>query len=381
MNNNLNKNTLANKAKVIVTEEFMKKVQFLCKQCPEKEWSGTLIYKVDGTIEDPQNMIITPMDIYLMDIGSKAYTEYDTDKSVVDFIVKNNYLEYNQGKIHSHNSFGVFHSGTDMKDLEDNSDKFNYYASMIVNNAMDMEMKISFIAKIETEEIPYFAINEQGDKYQLNLKETLHYQQLFVLDTDIEKAEVEFEEDNIFVKRFYDVLKQAQTNVSKIKNTGFKQFESFSFNQRKRETNFQQQDLFEIPNQEEIDWDIEDGVNEIDDFVCYVLRFGKPIKSDTVESVIEDLLMSTRQKIELLDFVNKITNTGKYFDLYKKYFGKQANSLHPEVFLGNTNAFLERIADEEMTYPELKPVITSFTNMYQRYEKSLNKSLNKKETV
>ena len=126
---------------------------------------------------------------------------------------------------------------------------------------------------------------------------------------------------------------------------------------------------------------IEDDENEIDDFVCYVLRFGKPIKSDTVESVIEDLLISTKHKNELLDFVNKITNTGKYFELYKKYFGKQANSLHPEVFLGNTNAFLERIADEEMMYPELKPVITSFTNMYQRYEKSLDKSLNKKETV
>lgn len=380
MNKNLNKNTLVDKAKVIVTEEFMKKVQFLCKQCPEKEWSGSLIYKVDGTIEDPQNMIVTPIDIFLMDIGSKAYTEYDTDKAVVDFMMKNNYLDYNQGKIHSHNSFGVFHSGTDIKDLEDNSDKFNYYASMIVNNAMDMEMKISFIAKIETEEIPYFAINEQGDKYQLNLKETLHYQQLFIVDTEIQKAEVEFEEDNIFVKRFYDVLKQAQTNVSKIKSTGFKQFESFSFNQRKRETNFQRKINF--PNQQEIDWEKEDtDENEIDDFVCYVLRFGKPIKSDNVESVIEDLLISTKHKNELLEFVNKITNTGKYFELYKKYFGKQANSLHPEVFLGNTNAFLERIADEEMMYPELKPVITSFTNMYQRYEKSLDKLLNKKETV
>lgn len=375
MSKDLNKNTLANKAKVIVTEDFTRKVQFLCKQCPEKEWSGSLIYKVEGTIAEPENMIITPIDIFLMDIGSKAYTEYDTDKEVVDFIVKNNYLEYNQGKIHSHNSFGVFHSGTDIKDLEENSDKFNYYASMIVNNAMDMEMKISFIAKIETEEIPYFAINEQGEKYQLNLKETLHYQQLFIVDTEIQKAEVHFEEDNMFVKRYYDILKQAQTSFNNVKTKATQQFQSFSFNQRQRETNFQQQEL-EFPNT--IDWDDnDDKENEIDEFVCYVLRFGKPIKSDSVESVIEDLLMSAQNKSELVTFAKNITGTGKYFELYKKYFGKQHNALHPEVFLGNTNAFIERIADEEMLYPELRPIITAFSNMFERYEKSLEESMTK----
>lgn len=41
------------------------------------------------------------------------------------------------GHIHSHNTMGVFFSGTDWGELEDNAPNHNYYLSLIVNNFMD----------------------------------------------------------------------------------------------------------------------------------------------------------------------------------------------------------------------------------------------------
>lgn len=369
MKENLKENTLVNKAKVIVTEDFLNKTKFLCKQCPEKEWSGALIYKVEGSIADPANMIITPIDIYLMDIGSKAYTEYDTDKSIVDFIVKNNYLEYNIGKYHSHNSMNVFHSDTDMKDLEENSDKYNYYVSMICNNAMDMEMKISFYATIETEEIPYTAVNEQGEKYQLNLKETLQYKQLFIVDTIIEKAEVQFAEDDTFTKRFYEILEKSQKVQPKT-------FTSFDFQNRKNKFP-QEQDLF---NQQEINWNEEEQEEnlEIDTFVCYILRDGKPLKTDTVETVIEDILVSFQDKKEIISYANQMAGV-KFFNLYKSYYSQDNTAMIKEVFMDNIQEFVERLEEEEMTYPEIKPIVAAFNNMQQRYLNNLLNTDNKKK--
>lgn len=73
-------------------------------------------------------------DVYLMDIGSGAYTEFKTDFDVLQYQVNNGLLECHTGLIHSHNRMAAFFSGQDVFTLGDNAPDMNRFFSLIVNN-------------------------------------------------------------------------------------------------------------------------------------------------------------------------------------------------------------------------------------------------------
>lgn len=73
-------------------------------------------------------------DVYLMDIGSGAYTEFKTDFDVFQYQVNNGLLECYTGLIHSHNRMAAFFSGQDVFTLGDNAPDMNRFFSLIVNN-------------------------------------------------------------------------------------------------------------------------------------------------------------------------------------------------------------------------------------------------------
>ena len=86
-----------------------------------------------------------------MDEGSSAYTEYSFDEEFVSFLMKNpRLMTMNRGHIHSHNSMGVFFSGTDNSELVDNAPNYNHYFSLIVNNKNDMTARVAFVVDIQT---------------------------------------------------------------------------------------------------------------------------------------------------------------------------------------------------------------------------------------
>ena len=146
-------------------------------------------------------MLITPIDIFLMDIGTPGYTEFDTNsKEFVEYLMKKQYFDYNQGKIHSHNTMRVFHSATDMKDLEEHSDKFNFYLSLIVNNFMDLEAKVSFVGKVNTKPLPFVAVDEKGNSYNLSERSELEYEELFIYDCNIKAPIVKIEAEDDFIE-------------------------------------------------------------------------------------------------------------------------------------------------------------------------------------
>lgn len=117
-------------------------MQYLCKAISKEEWSGVLFYRIEGSITDLENFSITVEDLYPMDHGSGVYTEYEfSDTSVIGYQMKNKHLlgkDMRQGHVHSHNSMDVFFSGTDKSELHDNSQHYNYYFSLIVNNDYDL---------------------------------------------------------------------------------------------------------------------------------------------------------------------------------------------------------------------------------------------------
>ena len=98
-----------------------------------------LFYKIEGTIANPKEMVVTLVDVFLMDKGTGGYTEYLFDGTIVMHMMKNPELNRClRGHIHSHNDMSVFFSDTDWSELNDNCPNFNFYLSLIVNNYMEM---------------------------------------------------------------------------------------------------------------------------------------------------------------------------------------------------------------------------------------------------
>jgi len=184
----------------------------LCNRISQVEWSGILLYDIEGSIKDPDKMKIILKDIIPMDKGSSAYTEYDFNKNQEDKHIdytnkREEALLWSIGHIHSHGNMSVFFSGTDMDELKENSNAHNFYLSMIVNNAMDMTAKIGF--KATAGNCSYIALDENGEKYVvLNSKEK---EVFFIYDCIITtETQMIVIEDLDFIKNVEDILKPKQ---------------------------------------------------------------------------------------------------------------------------------------------------------------------------
>ena len=137
---------LQQKVKLIITQEVEDKIQYLCRCLPTVEWSGTLFYKVtSGSIDqDINNLTMETVDLYLQDIGQGAHTQFSVSDDILDLYAHNPELENcKQAILHSHNSMGVFFSGEDMSELEDNYELYDFFLSLIVNNSGDRLAKIA----------------------------------------------------------------------------------------------------------------------------------------------------------------------------------------------------------------------------------------------
>lgn len=121
--------------KLVIPEEVERKIRHLCQKVPNLEWSGTLFYTHEGSMED-NSLVITCKDIFVMDIGSAAYTEFDMSPEVISYMCdKPELLDMQMGLIHSHNNMSTFFSGTDTATLKEEGRDRNHFVSLIVNNA------------------------------------------------------------------------------------------------------------------------------------------------------------------------------------------------------------------------------------------------------
>lgn len=126
---------LDTKYKMIIPPFVEQKIRHLCNRVWEKEWSGTLFYKAEGSFEDG-SLVITCADIFVMDIGTAGYTEFDMSPDVMTYMTEHpELMECQMGLIHSHNNMSTFFSGTDTATLKEEGRDRNHFVSLIVNNA------------------------------------------------------------------------------------------------------------------------------------------------------------------------------------------------------------------------------------------------------
>lgn len=121
--------------KLVIPAEVEKKIRFACQKVWSTEWSGTLFFTHEGSFEN-NDLVIKCVDIYIMDIGTQAYTEFDMNPDVIAYMCDNpELLDCQMGLIHSHNNMSTFFSGTDTATLKEEGRDRNNFVSLIVNNA------------------------------------------------------------------------------------------------------------------------------------------------------------------------------------------------------------------------------------------------------
>ena len=121
--------------KLIIPAEVERKIRFACQRVWNTEWSGTLFFTHEGSFEN-NDLVIRCVDIYIMDIGTQAYTEFDMNPDVIAYMCENpELLDCQMGLIHSHNNMSTFFSGTDTATLKEEGRDRNNFVSLIVNNA------------------------------------------------------------------------------------------------------------------------------------------------------------------------------------------------------------------------------------------------------
>jgi proteasome lid subunit RPN8/RPN11 len=335
--------SLSNCPKLIIPQEVSNKIKLLCGKISLVEWSGVLFYSVKGSIKQFDKVEFTIEDIYPMNKGTKAYTEYDLDDDLIDYRMNNpQSLGWKIGMVHSHNSMKSYFSGTDMSELNDNSEFHNYYLSLIVNNFEEMVAKVAFRGNVKG----YECKDETGKNWNLNLKNTK--QIMFTFDCDIVvKEELPFVE-NSFSDRLEEIIQKAEEkeelarlksiksyptthtsafgNVIPAKNpyeAGPNGADAFLANRKF----ISDDDWFDSKQLKLDDFDTPPITNrdvskmsheeKLADFTAFILRLGheSPLISNTPESALEDL---DAGKVNTFEFTAKFLNM--YPALFEQYW-------------------------------------------------------------
>lgn len=141
--------------KIVLSDFVETKIREWCAECPHNEWSGTLFYKTEGSL-DTNNLIVNVVDFFVSDIGTETYTVYDFNEEVVAYMTENNLLDCYCGLVHSHQQMAAFFSGTDTATLNKEGASMPHFVSLIVNNAG------KYVAKITRQVVKEFIGNVSG---------------------------------------------------------------------------------------------------------------------------------------------------------------------------------------------------------------------------
>lgn len=315
------------KLNLVMPEKVYNQIQYLCREIAKVEWSGILFYKVEGSIQDPKNFKIILEDILPLNKGTQAYTEYSFDERVIDHMEENEHLEEcKMGHIHSHNTMGVFFSGTDWSELEDNVGNHNYYLSLIVNNFMDFCAKVCFIAEAPPTNFAFMAKNENGENYLYGESAYTVKPKMVVYDCEITCPVSSISVQQSFTQKVTSIIEKAAKVLAPVKSisgtnssVGFKQDRNFA-NTDWDKKNFQNSKVGKISFADEIE-------DSIDEFAIFVVNTGNPIQEfGTMEELIK-YYESYKLKPSML--ANNVIST--YNKSYRTYYSLYESELDDPV--------------------------------------------------
>ena len=99
-NKQLKEITLQGNVSLLVKKELMHKIWLTNSLCFDREWSGTLFCSVTGNIGD-KNFAIVAEDMFVQDVGTSGYTEFEASTDVIEYMMNNTHLlDLQRQKIH-----------------------------------------------------------------------------------------------------------------------------------------------------------------------------------------------------------------------------------------------------------------------------------------
>lgn len=287
--NNLKILELASSPRLIISKELQTKITYLHNKVGKDEWSGILLYKiVSGDIKDPDNFILKAEDLFLKDIGTSTYTEYEFDENDLDMYEEiPNAIEMKLAHIHSHHNMQTFFSSTDTQELQDNAPNHNYYLSLIVNFDCQWCAKIAFIAEKTGGDIIFNG--STGNKETLKLKGE---KVLVTLDCTIE-----LEVDEIFKNRFQKIKEEKEKKEVPVVYNNYMYNNFYNKND----------DYFGAENDKQLNLDFQKyskskdhsitNEEKIKEFLCKLLAYN-PKKIKTLYQTLTDLRFLKKNEIE-----------------------------------------------------------------------------------
>lgn len=133
--------------KLVVTSNLEHIIRKLCEKIPDREWSGVLFYKYEGSFQD-NNLTIVCKHMLPMNIGTDSYTEWTNSPEIINYMAKNDLLDCYTGIIHSHNRFKTTFSDIDLETLLHEGMDMCNAVSLIVNNSGDYSAAITRQVKV-----------------------------------------------------------------------------------------------------------------------------------------------------------------------------------------------------------------------------------------
>lgn len=309
--------------KLIIPEEVEKKIRFTCQKVWDTEWSGTLFFTHEGSFEN-NDLVIKCVDIYIMDIGTQAYTEFDMNPDVIAYMCNNpELLDCQIGLIHSHAALSTFFSSTDIATLKEEGKDRNNFVSLIVNNAGTYTAAIT--RRVKTKQVRESVSYEFfGDGEKSDIKEfTSNVDEIEWFYLKIEKEGENYSFPNIDT-RLEEIKRQKAEKVKKAKKvntTILKYVNQYSnipishpvnANENKVKQEYTQRTLFD---------DINESRYPFEDLDTVIPYDNVNVNPKTIESLIKQLItcsiiIPNESKIDINKWVENMPI------LYEKRFGK-----------------------------------------------------------
>lgn len=223
---------------LVIPESVEAKIRHLCSRVHDIEWSGTLFYTVEGSLDDG-TFKATCIDIFVMDVGTAGATVFKDTEDIIAYRLEHRETLLRPGVyealIHSHNNMNAFFSGVDDNTLIAEGTDLNHFLSLVVCNAGNYVARITRKLKtvIEAEAqvtykktVQYSTYEDQvvtvidGETSQGTQKGRKEETIIEYFDLNIQKAEV--------VEPFKDVDERL-SEIKRNKSYGGKYFQGQSF--------------------------------------------------------------------------------------------------------------------------------------------------------
>lgn len=308
--------------KLIIPAEVERKIRFTCQKVWNTEWSGTLFFTHEGSFEN-NDLVIRCVDIYIMDIGTQAYTEFDMNPDVIAYMTEHSeLLDCQMGLIHSHNNMSTFFSGTDTATLKEEGRDRNNFVSLIVNNAGTYTAAITRRVKSkqvkESVSYEFFGDGEKHDtkEYVSSVDEI----EWFYLKIENENETFSFPD----MAARLEEIKQAKAERAKkaqtpVYSSGYKPIIANSYGTKAGPANLVKK---ELDKPKVVQPSLFDGVDDLPFEEDYQIPYGQvtfdkvTLKSLVLQLITGSIIISNDSKIDISKWAKSMPT------LYEKRFGK-----------------------------------------------------------